>query len=156
MLLRNVFPADYATIILVLDDWWGGRKMSLMLPRLFFEHFRETSFVIEEDGRIAAFLIGFFSQSLPEEGYIHFVGVDPDYRKLGFGRILYEKFFAVMRENRRKWVRCVTSPVNTGSVAFHTQMGFHMEPGKEGAEGGFFDPDHDGPGEDRVCFSRRV
>ena len=24
-------------------------------------------------------------------------------------------------------VRCITSPVNTGSIAFHTQMGFQIE-----------------------------
>lgn len=39
MNVRNVQPSDYPAIISVLDEWWGGRKMSDMLPRLFFEHF---------------------------------------------------------------------------------------------------------------------
>ena len=150
MIVRNVRPSDYPPIISVLDEWWGGRKMSDMLPRLFFEHFCNTSFIIEEDNRIAAFLIGFFSQSQPEEAYIHFIGVHPLYRKRGFGRELYERFFTAMRLGQRTLVRCVTSPVNTGSVAFHTRMGFQVEPGEA------YDPDHDGPGEHRVRFVRQV
>ena len=156
MIVRNVQPSDYPPIISVLDEWWGGRKMSDMLPRLFFEHFCNTSFIIEEDNRIAAFLIGFFSQSRPEEAYIHFVGVNPLYRKRGFGRELYEHFFTAMRLGQRILVRCVTSPVNTGSIAFHTRMGFQIEPGEAGLNGVAFDPDHDGPGENRVRFFRKV
>ena len=127
-----------------------------MLPRLFFEHFCDTSFIIEEDGLIAAFLVGFFSQSRPEEAYIHFVGVHPQYRKRGFGRTLYQHFFAAMRQGQRKLVRCVTSPINTGSVAFHKSMGFGIEPGEIEMNGVAYDADHDGPGQHRVCFVRRV
>jgi GNAT superfamily N-acetyltransferase len=156
MKLRNVCPSDYPTIITVLDDWWGGRKVSRALPRLFFEHFCDSSFIIEEDSQIAAFLIGFFSQSKPREAYIHFIGLHPDYRKRGYGRLLYENFFELMRQNDRSIVRSVTSPINTGSIAFHTRMGFLIEPGGAEKDGIAFDPDHDGLGEHRVCFARQV
>ena len=156
MIVRNVQPSDYPPIISVLDEWWGGRKMSDMLPRLFFDHFCNTSFIIEEDNRISAFLIGFFSQSRPEEAYIHFVGVDPLYRKRSFGRELYERFFTVMRQGQRTVVRCVTSPINTGSIAFHNHMGFQVEPGEASLNGVAYDSDHDGPGEHRVRFVRQV
>ena len=130
--------------------------MSAMLPCLFFEHFCDTSFIIEEDDRIVAFLIGFFSQSWPEEAYIHFVGVHPQYRKRGYGRVLYNQFFEVMRQNQRSVVRCVTSPINTGSIAFHTCLGFQIEPGEDDQDGVTYDPNHDGPGEHRVRFLRQV
>jgi len=156
MILRNVQPTDYPPIISVIDEWWGWRKVSLMLPHLFFEHFIDTSFVVEEDNRIAAFLVGFFSPSRSEEAYIHFVGVHPMYRKRGFGRLLYERFFSAMRQGQRKVVRCVTSPVNTLSIAFHTRMGFTIEPGEEELNGTGFSPDYDGPGENRVRFVRQV
>jgi hypothetical protein len=26
-------------VIAVIDEWWGGRPMAGMLPRLFFDHF---------------------------------------------------------------------------------------------------------------------
>jgi ribosomal protein S18 acetylase RimI-like enzyme len=130
--------------------------MSSMLPRLFFEHFCDTSYIIEEDNQIVAFLIGFLSNSQPKESYIHFVGVHPKYRNHGYGRFLYERFFNTVRQNQRSVVRCVTSAINTTSIAFHTRMGFQIEPGKAVWDGVAYDPDHDGPGEHRVCFIRQV
>jgi ribosomal protein S18 acetylase RimI-like enzyme len=116
-----------------------------MLPRLFFEHFRPTSFVAEgaSDAQLLGFLCGFVSQTDPREAYIHFAGVDPDHRGRGVGRRLYHVFFAAARERGCTSVRCVTSPVNTGSVAFHRAMGF--EPTLPSVA-------HDGPGQDRVRF----
>ena len=156
MKIHNVHPSDYPIIIASLDDWWGGRRVSAMLPRLFFEHFCDTSFIIEQDGKIVAFLIGFLSQYQAHEAYIHFVGVHPDYRRRGYGCLLYERFFDTMRQNQRSVVHCVTAPINTGSIAFHTRMGFQVEPGEAVRDGVTYDPDHDGPGEHRVCFVRTV
>jgi len=55
-LLRQVEVKDYAPIIQVIDNWWGGRLMAGMLHRLFFGHFQPTSFVIEQDTEIVGFL----------------------------------------------------------------------------------------------------
>jgi GNAT superfamily N-acetyltransferase len=156
MKIRNVDPSDYSPIITTLNDWWGGRKVSGMLPRLFFEHFCDTSYIIEEDEKIVAFLIGFLSNSQPKEAYIHFIGVHPNHRHCGYGRLLYERFFDTVQQNHRCIVRCVTSPVNKTSIAFHTHMGFQIKPGTAIRDGVNYDPDHDGPGEDRVCFIRQV
>jgi predicted GNAT superfamily acetyltransferase len=41
-----------------------------MLPRLFFVHFRGTSFVAERDGELVGFLAGFLSQTEPEDAYV--------------------------------------------------------------------------------------
>ena len=105
--------------------------MRALLPRLFFEHFRQTSFVAEEDGELLGFLNGFLSQSSPDEAYIHFVGVRPDRRGGGLARELYERFFVVARANGRSLVRSVTSPMNDGSIAFHRALGFDVERGDE-------------------------
>ena len=104
-----------------------------MLPKLFFLHFEGTSFVAEDDeGKLVAFLIGFLSQTDPEEAYIHFVGVAPAQRGSGIGRELYERFFTVVAAEGRTRVRCVTSPVNEGSVAFHESLGFVAERRRRG------------------------
>jgi predicted GNAT superfamily acetyltransferase len=129
--IRNAEPSDYERISPLVDDWWGGRQMRAFLPRLFFEHFRETSFVAEEDGEVVGFLNGFLSQSVSDEAYIHFVGVRPDRRSAGLARELYKRFFAVARAHDRTLVRCVTSPVNEGSVAFHQALGFDVAQGQE-------------------------
>ncbi len=146
--IRHASPADYGRVIQHLNAWWGGRDMAPMLPKLFFLHFEGTSFVAEDDeGKLVAFLIGFLSQADAEEAYIHFVGVAPEQRGSGIGRELYERFFAVVEDHGRTRVRCVTSPVNEGSIAFHESLGFVAERVAE---------DYDGPGEDRVLFVKQL
>src|SRR5207248_8436534 len=73
---RRSSDLDYDRVIRVVDEWWDGRQMAEILPRLFFDHFTDTCFVAEDDaGRLAGFIVGFLSQSKPREAYVHFVGV---------------------------------------------------------------------------------
>ena len=130
VITRDAVPSDHPRIIKVMKDWWGGRDLTAMLPRLFLEHFYNTSLVMENrDNELIAFLIGFLSPSRTDEGYIHFVGVHGNYRGLGLGTHLYHRFFRTCRENNRTMVRCCTSPVNKGSIEFHKKLGFQIEPG---------------------------
>jgi predicted GNAT superfamily acetyltransferase len=152
--IRPLSPADYPPVISLVDQWWGGRAMAGLLPRLFFEHFTDTSFAAERDGRLAGFLAGFISQSRPGEAYIHFVGVDPAQRGGGVGRVLYEAFFRAAEARGCVLVRAVTSPVNRGSIAFHQRMGFQLEPGDAQVDGIPVSSGYDGPGGDRVRFRR--
>ncbi len=154
--IRQVRPSDYRPVISVIDQWWNGRHMADMLPRLFFEHFTDTSFAAERDGDLAGFLIGFISQSRPGEAYIHFVGVHPGERGHGLGRQLYEHFFAVVQARGCNLVRAVTAPVNQGSVRFHQRMGFDIEGGDKQAAGERVVSGYDGEGHDRVRFVKNL
>ena len=156
ILIRHIKESDYEAIISVLDEWWGGRQMAAMLPRLFFKHFSETSLLAEIDSKKVGFLIGFFSATYDSEAYIHFAGVHPDYRKSGIGRFLYHNFFDVTRKHGRNMIRCVTSPVNANSIAFHQRMGFQIEPFTEHSSNIPIRRNYDGPGEDRVLFFKRL
>jgi ribosomal protein S18 acetylase RimI-like enzyme len=131
-----------------VNVWWGGRQIAPVLPRLFFLHFEGTSFVAEDEtGDLVGFVCGFLSQTDPSEAYIHFVGVSPDRRGEGIGRRLYERFFEEVREAGRAVVRCVTSPANEDSVAFHEALGFEVDR---------VVADYDGPGEDRALLVRAL
>ncbi|MFI5589699.1 GNAT family N-acetyltransferase [Amycolatopsis sp. NPDC051758] len=161
--LRRPGPEDHLPVLAVLDTWWDGmggpeasRQRALLLPKLMFQHFTESSFLVTSDERIVAFLIGFLSPSRPAESYIHFVGVDPAERGNGLGAELYERFFAYSRAHGRSVVRAITSPVNKGSHAFHTRMGFVTEPGPEEFDGLPVQPDYDGPGLDRLSFRKNL
>ncbi|HEU5387111.1 MAG TPA: GNAT family N-acetyltransferase [Streptosporangiaceae bacterium] len=154
--IRSIRSSDHRAVIAVIDAWWGGRHMADMLPRLFFEHFTDTSFAAERDGELAGFLVGFRSQSRPGEAYIHFVGIHPGERGRGLGRQLYERFFEAVRAQGCDRVRAVTSPVNHGSVAFHQRMGFDIEPGEAGADGIAVAAGYDGEGQDRVRFVKQL
>lgn len=144
--LRPATAEDHAYFVRRLDDWWGGRQMAAMLPRLFFTHFPTTTRLAVDTGTDdrLGFLCGFDSQAHDEVAYIHFVGVDPAARGRGVGRQLYEWFFAAARERGRTRVECVTSPVNARSLAFHRAMGFV----------GVEVRDYDGPGEHRVVLTK--
>src|SRR5271157_5089610 len=58
-MLRTMELPDYDRLISTMDDWWDGRRVHDKLPRLFVEHFRDTSLVIEEGDAIVGFLVGF-------------------------------------------------------------------------------------------------
>ncbi len=128
--------------------------MADMLPRLFFVHFRPTSFLAGQNGLIVGFIVGFVSQTFPEEAYIHFVGVHPEFRKTGLGKALYEKFFAAVAAIGCRTVRCVVSPVNQDSIAFHRRMGFSAADSEKIVDGVPILEGYDGKGEDRVLFSK--
>ena len=146
MNIHNITEDDYSKVIGVLNDWWGGREMAHLLPRLFFEHFQSTSFLVEDDEVLTAFLIGFVSQSKINEAYIHFVGVNPEFRNNGLARELYGLFFTRVRSLGCNTVRCITSPINEESISFHKSMGFSVT----------LKMDYAGVGQDRILFSKNI
>ena len=101
--IRAARPEDYEPIAAVADQWWG-RPVTHVLPRLFLDHFHRTS--------------------LPDEAYIHFLGVSPGHRRRGLARTLYGHFLDIARADGHRIVRAVTSPVNTTSIAFRRKLGF--------------------------------
>lgn len=152
LVFRSASEADYSHIATALDTWWGsGAGMTdtaqrvAMLPRLFLQHFSDTSTVVYAGQDLVAFLVGFLSPAQPDEAYIHFVGVRPDRQGDGLGAVLYERFFETARQHDRPIVRAITAVGNVGSQKFHRRMGFTVS-----------EPivDYDGPGGDRVTFVR--
>jgi ribosomal protein S18 acetylase RimI-like enzyme len=154
---RRAAERDHGRVVGVIAEWWGlpgTANLGMLLPRLFFQHFADTSTIVEDSrGELAGFLVGFRSQSQPEVAYIHFVGVRPDLRQAGLARTLYERFFAAMRAAGCRRVDAITGPVNRRSQAFHRAMGFEAS-GDTEIDGVLAWRDYDGPGEHRVAFTR--
>lgn len=65
MKIRNVQPADYPLLISVLNDWWGGRKMSDMLPKLFLFIFRKPVLSLSKISNSVALLLVSYHKHLP-------------------------------------------------------------------------------------------
>ena len=123
-MIRPISPNDYDYVIAQVNHWWGGRNVMDMLPRLFFDHFCDTSFAFEHDGRVAGFVVGFLSPAHTDTAYIHFTGVDPQHRKQGVASALYTAFIELARSHERRLIKCVTSPSNAQSLAYHQRLGF--------------------------------
>jgi len=132
IVFRRPTEADYPAISRVVDDWWGGRKMDVLLPRLWLQHFTGSSWLAEtDDGRLAGFLIGFMSPDQADVAYCHLIATNPNLRGRGLGRALYERFFADARAAGRTRVIAITWPGNRLSLTFHRALGFQVEGGAD-------------------------
>ena len=156
LIIRNSKPSDHQKIIGVLKDWWDGRDLTWMLPKLFLLHFTNTSFIIERNGELIAFLLGFLSPARPKEGYIHFAGVHPDFRGRGIGAYLYDRFFTICKENNRNIIKACTSPVNKGSIEFHKKLGFNISIGNAEIDGIQVTLDYNKPDDPKVLFEKSI
>jgi L-amino acid N-acyltransferase YncA len=152
---RRPTAEDHPRLDAVIDEWWGGRRLRHLLPRLWLEHFASTSWVVEDDeGRLAGFLVGFISQVDATTAYAHMIATDPNRRRQGVGAQLYTRFFDDARALGARRVTAVTWPGNRQSIAFHRSIGFAVDdgPGTQSIYGTPAHVDHDGEGEDRVVF----
>ncbi len=157
--LRRPVEADHARLIGEVDDWWGGRKLHPLLPRLWLQHFTGTSWIAQDDtGRLAGFIVGFISPDRPAEAYVHMIGTSPNHRRAGLGRRLYERFFEDVGARGVRRVTAITWPGNRGSVSFHRAMGFTPAtgPGTQNLYGTPAYPDYDADGDDRAVFTRAL
>jgi GNAT superfamily N-acetyltransferase len=156
---RRPTEADHASLVAVVDEWWGGRRLRDLLPRLWLQHFAETSWIAEtDDGRLAGFLVGFVSPDRPGVAYCHMIASNPNLRHRGVGRALYERFFEDVRAGGARRVVAITWPGNRVSLGFHRALGFVVDDGP-GTAPIFGTPayaDYDGPGEDRVVMIRTL
>ncbi len=159
VVFRRPEPSDHPRVVSVVDEWWGGRRMRQLLPRLWFQHFRGTSWVVEDaEGRLRGFVVAFMSADDPTTGYVHMIASDPNRRHGGIGRALYEAAFRDLAAHGAGRVMAVTWPGNRVSIGFHRAMGFRVDdgPGTQPIYGTPAYPDYDGPGEDRVVFIREL
>ncbi|MFV0131288.1 GNAT family N-acetyltransferase [Streptomyces sp. HMX112] len=161
--MRRARVSDHPAIVECVQRWWDGartpaesRDPALTLPRLFLRCFGGTSLVVEDITGIRAFLIGLHSADNPAEAYIHLVAVDPELRGQGLARGMYAAFMTRAAAAGRHEVRALTSPGNAGALAFHRAMGFSPEKGDREIEGLPVHSDHNGPGQDRVCFLKKL
>jgi len=140
---RGITQEDYGEIVSVIDRWWGGPTSALAHP-LFFHELGDDALVVEDDGRIVGFLLGFVTAA--GTGYIHLVGIDNGYRRRGVGRRLYESFTARARQRGAARMKAITTPGNQGSIEFHRALGYQID----------LVPDYAGPGRDRYVFTREL
>ncbi len=153
---RPPTEADHPAVVDVLDEWFG-RRMHDQLPRLWFRDFAGTSWLAETaGGRLAAFLVGFLSPGHPGDAVVYLAATDPNLRRRGVGRAMYERFFAVAASRGASRAVALVWPGDPVAIAFHRGLGFEPEggPGTRPLYGTSAIQDYDGPGADRAFFVR--
>jgi ribosomal protein S18 acetylase RimI-like enzyme len=138
--LAPVTPDDLAEILAGFDRFWDGRDLRALHHPMFARQFGDTGLVARRDGELVGYLLGFVTGR--GEGYVHLVAVRDDARGTGVARTLYERFAA----GGMTAVTAITSPGNTGSLAFHARLGFTATTV----------PDYSGPGQHRVLLRREL
>jgi GNAT superfamily N-acetyltransferase len=156
MQTRPLTKADYAKIVSVIDHWWEGPTSALAHPIFFYELGRLAR-VVESDQELVGFLFGFVapepqpfrssSRTEPEQvGYVHLVGIHPDFRRRGVARVLYAAFEDDCRAASCVALKAITTHGNSGSVRFHVALGWSVTDVD----------DYAGPGRSRIVFEKRL
>lgn len=157
--LRRPIEADHAAIVALADEWWAGRRVARLLPRLWFRHFASTSWIAETgDGRLAGFLVGFVSPDHPDEACVHLAATNPNLRRRGIGRALFAAFAEDVARRGVARIGAAVRPEDRVAVLFLRAIGFDALEGPDGARifGVPAVADYDGPGEDRAVFVRHL
>lgn len=145
MITRPLGKNDYQQIVQVIDRWWGGPTSALAHP-IFFYELGTLARVVEHDGIMVGFLFGFVAPGPPKTGYVHLVGIHPDYRRRGVGKVLYQSFEEEARAAGCRRLKAITSVGNEGSVAFHEAQAWTSTEVE----------DYSGPARPRIVFSKSL
>jgi GNAT superfamily N-acetyltransferase len=123
---RPLTKADFDHVVEVIDRWWGGPISNFAQP-IFFYELGEQALVVEKDGIIVGFLLGFVAEKPLRTGYVHLVGIHPDYRRRGVGRLLYATFTDACRKEGCTRMKAITTLGNEGSIRFHLGVGWQAQ-----------------------------
>ena len=149
MQTRPLTKGDYDRIVTVIDHWWEGPTNALAHP-IFFYELGLLARVVEEDGQLVGFLFGFISPGFAspdtQVGYVHLVGIHPDYRRRGVARLLYAAFEDDCRASGCAGIKAITTHGNEGSVRFHAALGWAVNEVDNYA----------GPGRSRIVFEKKL
>jgi GNAT superfamily N-acetyltransferase len=143
---RTLTKADFDRIVEVFDAWWGGPSSGFSPHPIFFYELGEHALVVDEAGELAGFLFGFIAERPERTGYVQLVGIAPEQRRKGVGRILYEKFTQTCRDAGCVRMKAITTPANEGSLRFHEALGWTAETVD----------DYAGPDRRRIVFTKAL
>jgi GNAT superfamily N-acetyltransferase len=152
---RTMTKADFDQVVSVIDHWWGGPGSTFAQP-VFFHELGRMALVAEEASpddphtkpEMAGFLLGFVADDQATElqrhrtGYVYLVGIHPQFRRRGVGRLLYQRFTEDCIREGCSRMKAITTPGHDGSIRFHLGVGW------EASE----QEDYAGPGRKRIVF----
>ena len=145
MRTRKIAKSDFDEIVEVIDRWWGGPISTFAHP-IFFYELGEHALCVEHDDQIIGFLLGFTTPATPPSGYVHLVGIHPDHRRRGVGRLLYQTFTDACRAAGCDEIKAITTLSNEGSISFHLAVGWQAREVE----------DYAGRGRKRIVFTKSL
>lgn len=149
--VRPMTKTDFDVVVQVVDQWWSGPIAVLAHPVFFYE-LGKNARVVEDFGhpqgrKFVGFLLGFIApadESRAAVGYVHLVGVHPEYRRKGVARALYNDFTANALTFGCRHLKAITTQGNEGSLRFHQALGWSLTE----------DENYAGPGRRRIVLTK--
>ncbi|MEU5978277.1 GNAT family N-acetyltransferase [Streptomyces sp. NPDC047315] len=135
---------DFHRVLADHPRFWGERDMRSLHLLAMVQEFGPTCLVARAGGEVVGYVFGFTTPA--GTGYVHLVATRDDARGTGLGRRLYGAFAKAAQAQGATALKAITSPANTGSIAFHRSLGFACTPV----------PDYDGRGRTMVVFTRAL
>jgi GNAT superfamily N-acetyltransferase len=155
MNVRRIAKGDFDRVVEVIDHWWGGPISTFAHP-IFYYELGEQALVVEQGADMIGFLLGFAAPGVERAephglqaartGYVHLVGIHPEYRRRGVGRLLYDRFTDSCRQAGCARMKAITAPGHEGSIRFHVALGWRMQE----------IDDYAGPGRRRIVFTKSL
>jgi GNAT superfamily N-acetyltransferase len=134
--------ADFHEVLAAHHRYWGERDLRSLHLLALVQEFEGTCLAARAADGVHGYLFGFVTPT--RTGYVHLVAVRDDARGTGLGRRLYAAFAGAAGERGARRLKAITSPANSGSIAFHRRLGFAATTVE----------DHGGPGRPMVVFRR--
>lgn len=158
MLIRNVSANDFIEIANKSKEWGDIVIERESIYHILAEHFKETCFIAEDRGKMIGYLLGFRSQSHPEQAYMHLIQVAPELRGNGVGRRLFSQFQSAAKAMGCTRICTVTKPENKQCVPFHKAMGLSIAGGKNiiDINGVPAVKDYNGPGKHMIVWCKDI
>jgi GNAT superfamily N-acetyltransferase len=143
--IERCTKADFDYIRSHILDFWGNDRLLPLHHPIFLNEFGDSAYVVREQGKVIAYLFGFYAQTEPT-AYCQFIGVHPSARRRGLAGDLYARFETDALRHGCTDLKAITGPDNSRSVAFHQSIGMSVELVR----------DYSGLGEDRIVFRKRL
>lgn len=137
-------PTDFHQVLADHHRYWGERDLRALHLLALVQEFGETCLVARAEDGVHGYVFGFVTPA--GTGYVHLIATRDDARGTGLGRRLYTAFADAARRQGALRLKAITSPGNTGSIAFHRGLGFDARTVD----------DYDGLGRAMVVFQRAL
>jgi len=136
--------ADFHQVLVDHPRYWGERDLRSLHLVALVQEFGSTCLVARADDGIRGYIFGFVTPG--GTGYVHLIATRDDSRGTGLGRRLYTAFAEAAQRHGARQLKAITSPQNTGSIAFHRSLGFDTK----------IVDDYNGPGRTVAVFHRAL
>ena len=159
MEISTISAKDWHEILIGFREFWDEdyiHPKTLVTIRALHHHslprhFSNTTYAIRTDGKILAYLCGFYSQPDNKIAISHIIAVRKAFRGKGLANALYKAFISDAKRTGCKFLEIVTTTENERSIKFHQGLAERVSFNSE------FDcqniNDLGGPDEDRILFT---